>query len=82
MDEKELLKTTVERSLYANRVIQSRDVFKVLNGRIPKNNETRKGFAFISVWVARGYLVRVRRDDYQLTELGTAWCGAANVAKP
>ncbi len=80
MDEKALLKITVERSLYANRVIQSRDVLKVLNGRIPRTSEVYKGFAFIRVWMARGYLVKVKKDDYQLTELGAAWCGAARVA--
>lgn len=82
MNDKELLRKTVERSLYPNRVIQSRDVLKVLYGRIPKVNETYKGFAFIRCWMQSGYLVRVRKDDYQLTTLGAAWCGAANVANP
>lgn len=36
----------------------------------------------VRVLMARGFVVRVGRGLYQLTELGAAWCGAANVAKP
>lgn len=38
--------------------------------------------AMLSKLLKRGYAVRLEKGLYQLTELGAAWCGAANVANP
>lgn len=37
--------------------------------------------ALVRRCIAKGYLKHIGRGEYQLTELGAAWCGAANVAK-
>jgi len=38
--------------------------------------------ALIRRCLPKGYLKKVGHGEYQLTELGVAWCGAANVTKP
>lgn len=74
------LKHDVSGSLAGDRFTTARLGHLILKRLGPRRKSAYdEAYNAVRLLMERGFVVRVGRGLYQLTELGTVWCGAARV---